>query len=350
MSFFGVIMERDLWQHLKETDKPIVLYGMGNGADKIIRVLENKGISFDGIFASDGFVRNKIVHGLPLESYEILKNRFGQMIVLLCFGTHLPEVMGNIKKIANEQELYAPEVPVIGGGLFDKAYYDSRINEFGQICSLLADETSKKTFKNIIKYKISGKIDYLFECETDFDEPYKSFLKPQGGEIILDLGAYNGDTALEFSKTFPNYEKIIAVEPDKKTFKKLVANTDGLKTENHNVCISDFTGVGSFSMNAGRNSAIGEGEEINVTTVDDLLKGEKVTLIKMDVEGEEARAITGAEKTISEYRPKMIISAYHRTEDFLEIPKNVLKIRNDYKIYMRHFPSLPAWDTVYYFI
>ena len=309
-------MERDLWQHLKETDKPIVLYGMGNGADKIIRVLENKGISFDGIFASDGFVRNKIVHGLPLESYEILKNRFGQMIVLLC----------------------------------DKAYYDSRINEFGQICSLLADETSKKTFKNIIKYKISGKIDYLFECETDFDEPYKSFLKPQGGEIILDLGAYNGDTALEFSKTFPNYEKIIAVEPDKKTFKKLVANTDGLKTENHNVCISDFTGVGSFSMNAGRNSAIGEGEEINVTTVDDLLKGEKVTLIKMDVEGEEARAITGAEKTISEYRPKMIISAYHRTEDFLEIPKNVLKIRNDYKIYMRHFPSLPAWDTVYYFI
>ena len=343
-------MERDLWQYLMTTDKPIVLYGMGNGADKIIKVLESKGISFDGIFASDGFVRKKTVHGLPLEAYETLKNRFGQMIVLLCFGTHLPEVIGNIRKIANEQELYAPEVPVIGGGLFDKAYYDGHIEEFDSIYSLLADGTSKKTFNNVIKYKISGKIDYLFDCETDFDEPYESFLKPQGGEIILDLGAYNGDTALEFSKRFPDYKKIIAVEPDKKTFKKLVANTENLKTENHNVCISDFTGVGSFAMNAGRNSAVGEGEKITVTTVDDLLKGEKVTLIKMDVEGEEARAITGAEKTILEHRPKMIISAYHRTEDFLEIPKKVLKIRKDYKIYMRHFPSLPAWDTVYYFI
>ncbi len=343
-------MERDLWQYLKETDKPIVLYGMGNGADKIIKVLENKGISFDGIFASSGFVRNKIIHGLPLESYDTLKNRFGQMIVLLCFGTHLPEVMENIRKIANEQELYAPEVPVIGRGLFDKAYYDEHFEEFEDIYSLLADETSKKTFNNVIKYKISGKIDYLFDCETDFGEPYKSFLKPQDGEIILDLGAYNGDTALEFSKRFPDYKKIIAVEPDKKTFKKLVVNTETLKTENHNVCISDFTGIGSFAMNAGRNSAVGEGEKINVTTVDDLLKGEKVNLIKMDVEGEEVKAINGAKETILNNRPKMIISAYHRTEDFLEIPKAVLKIRKDYKIYMRHFPSLPAWDTVYYFI
>ena len=343
-------MEAELWEYLKTAKKPIVLYGMGNGADKIIKVLESRGISFDGIFASDGFVRNKIIHGMPLESYETLKTRFRQMIVLLCFGTHLPEVIENIKKIASEQELYAPEVPVIGGGLFDKGYYDGKIAEFEEICSLLADETSKKTFQNIIKYKISGKIDYLFECETDFGEPYESFLKPQSEEIILDLGAYNGDTALEFSKRFPDYKKIIAVEPDKKTFKKLVANTENLKTENHNVCISDFTGVGSFAMNAGRNSAVGEGEKITVTTVDDLLKGEKVTLIKMDVEGEEARAITGAEKTISEHRPKMIISAYHRTEDFLEIPKKVFKIRKDYKIYMRHFPSLPAWDTVYYFI
>lgn len=343
-------MERDLWQYLKTTDKPIVLYGMGNGADKIIKVLESKDISFDGIFASDGFVRNKIIHGMPLESYETLKTRFGQMIVLLCFGTHLPEVIENIKKIASEQELYAPEVPVIGGGLFDKSYYDEHINEFDEIYSLLADETSKKTFENVIKYKISGKPNYLFECETDFSEPYHSILNSQGEEIILDLGAYNGDTALEFSKRFPKYQKIIAVEPDKKTFKKLVSNTESLKTENHNVCISDFTGVGNFSMNGGRNSAVGEGEQINVTTVDDLLNGEKVNLIKMDVEGEEVKAINGAQKTISLHRPKMIISAYHRTEDFLEIPKAVLEIRKDYKIYMRHFPSLPAWDTVYYFI
>ena len=70
----------------------------------------------------------------------------------------------------------------------------------------------------------------------------------------------------------------------------------------------------------------------------------------MDVEGEEKNAILGAEQTIRKYKPKMLISAYHRTEDIFEIPNAVMNIRNDYKIYMRHFVSLPAWDTVYYFI
>ncbi len=343
-------MERDLWEYLKTAQKPIVLYGMGNGADKIINVLEQKGIEFKGVFASSGFVRNKQFHGFTVESYEVLKRRFGEMIVLLCFGTHLPEVISNIKKIAFEQELYAPEVPVIGDGLFDKAYFLKNECAYNKIYNLLADEKSKLTFENTVKYKISGKINYLLNCETNPDEPYRKFLKLGERERFLDLGAYNGDTALDFARRCPNYEKITAVEPDFKTFKKLVANTRHLKIDCRNVCISDFTGKGEFAMNAGRNSAVGSGTETDFSTVDDLLKGERVTLIKMDVEGQEPRAISGAKNTILTHKPKMIISAYHRTADYFDIPNAVLNIRNDYKIYMRHFASLPAWDTVYYFI
>lgn len=344
-------LERDLWEYLKKTEKPIVLYGMGNGADKIVSVLKAKGIDFKGIFASSGFVRNKIVYGLPIESYSALKERFGEMIVLLSFGTHRADVMENIKKIGEEQELYAPEVPVVGQGLFDKEYYEENREEFEKIYSLLADEKSKETFRNIINYKISGKIDYLTECEADPLEPYESFLNNRGNETILDLGAYNGDTALEFSSVFPDYSKIIAVEPDKKTFKKLLLNTENLQDiDCHNICVSDFTGKGLFLMNGGRNSLVGDGEETDFTTVDDLVGKENITLIKMDVEGEEAKAIRGAKETVLKNKPRLIISAYHRTEDFLQLPKEVLGIRKDYKIYMRHFPSFPAWDTVYYFI
>ena len=31
-------MEKELWKYLKTANKPIVLYGMGNGADKILAV------------------------------------------------------------------------------------------------------------------------------------------------------------------------------------------------------------------------------------------------------------------------------------------------------------------------
>ncbi|MBR6903005.1 MAG: hypothetical protein IKN39_03855 [Clostridia bacterium] len=55
-------------------------------------------------------------------------------------------------------------------------------------------------------------------------------------------------------------------------------------------------------------------------------------------------------KTISKFRPKMQIAAYHRSEDLIEIPQSVLTIRNDYNVYLRHNPCLPAWDVNYFFM
>ena len=90
--------------------------------------------------------------------------------------------------------------------------------------------------------------------------------------------------------------------------------------------------------------------EADFITVDRLLEGNGATFIKMDIEGEELKAIKGAEKTIRDYNPKMLVSAYHRNEDLITLPKAVLEINPHYKIYMRHFSALPAWDINYYFI
>ena len=104
-------------------------------------------------------------------------------------------------------------------------------------------------------------------------------------------------------------------------------------------------------MNSGRNSVVSEkGTLTDFITVDDLVGEKPVSYIKMDVEGEELKAILGAEETIVRNKPKMLISCYHRTEDLISIPERVLKIRDDYKIYIRHFKSIPAWDTNFYFI
>ena len=47
----------DMWLELKKLNKPIVVYGMGNGADKLFSRLERYGVTPSDIFASDGFVR-----------------------------------------------------------------------------------------------------------------------------------------------------------------------------------------------------------------------------------------------------------------------------------------------------
>lgn len=342
-------MERELWQYLKTAKKPIVLYGMGNGADKIINVLNSYGINFCGVFASDGFVREKYFHSHKISSYSALKEKFGDMIVLLCFGSSRGEVIENILKIASEQELYAPEVPVISGGLFTQEYYNTHKQEFDWVYSKLADETSKKTFENVIKYKLSGKINYLLDCQVDANEPYETFFKLKN-ENFIDLGAYNGDTVIDFIKRDKNYKYITAIEPDIKTFKKLQRNTQNTRNITLiNSCVSDKCGTVMFGMKGGRNSSLSDiGTQTTCVSVDSL--NLDATYIKMDVEGEEVGAILGAKETILKNKPKMLISAYHRTDDFLTIPKTVLGLRGDYKLYLRHFSYLPAWDTNFYFI
>ncbi len=341
---------KDVWNYLKETKKPIVLYGMGNGADKIISVCEKYGIKVSGVFSSDGFVRQKLFHGMPVTDYNTMKNRFPDMVVLLCFGTHLPDVINNIKRISRECELLAPDVPVYGDTLFCYDYYMKRKDEFAEIYNLLADDISKRVFNSTIRYKLTGDINYLFDCETEFDEVYERFFNLSENETYLDLGAYRGDTVIEFCKRVKRWNKIIAVEPDKKTYNKLVCATEHLENiQNINAFVTNKCGKTEFNSNGSRGTgACGKTGEVDAVYVDAL--GISPTFIKMDIEGEEGNAIKGAFSVIEEIKPKMQIAAYHRSGDLIDIPKAVFNIRDDYKIYLRHNPCLPAWDINYFFI
>lgn len=341
----------DLWNYLKNTSKPIVLYGMGNGADKILSVLDRYGVKVSGIFVSDGFVRQKTFHGFRIYDYSSARAEFGDMIVLLCFGTALSDVIGNIKRIASECELYAPDVAVYGDTLFNMEYAKANKKELEFVYERLADETSKLVFKNTVMYKLTGDIKYLFECETSPDEAFSEILKLCDSETYFDLGAYRGDTVNEFISHTNGYSKIVAVEPALKTFNKLQIATSGLKDiETINACISDRCGTVLFDKDASRGSSIGNGSEVAAITVDFLSESVNPTYIKMDIEGAELSAIKGAMQTIKQKRVKMQIAAYHRNEDLIAIPKEVLSIREDYKMYIRHFPSLPSWDMSFYFV
>ncbi len=342
----------DLWNYLKTTQKPIVLYGMGNGADKIISVLNMYDIKVSGVFASDGFVREKFFHGFKVTNYKTAKENFGDMIVLVCFGSSLPDVLANIKRIATEQELYAPDVPVYGDVLFNEEYARQNKEQLEWVYNRLADDVSKRVFENAVMYKLTGKIEYLFECETPSNEIYENILHFSDSEIYFDLGAYRGDTVAEFLSVVNDYKRIIAIEPDKKTYNKLCIATKNVKDiTNINACVSDIDGEIEFEMNGSRGSTMGKGNDvIDSVTVDSLLKIAVPSYIKMDIEGAEAAAINGGANTLTNHKPKMQIAAYHRSEDLFLIPKEVLKLRPDYKIYLRHFPSIPCWDMSYYFV
>ena len=342
----------ELWKRLKSANKPIVLYGMGNGADHILDVMHQKGVSASGVFASDGFVRHQQFRGFSVSSYEELKQRFGEMIVLVSFGTHRSEVMDNVKKIMCEQEVYAPDVPVIGDTLFDEEFLNTHMDELKCVYDMLSDDLSRKTFENVVRSKLTGEISPLFDCESTEKEAME-LLSLSESECYLDLGAYTGDTVNKFLQaTDGKYQSIIAVEPDAKNFARLVKNTEGLKNiVCENCCVSEKDGETYYAMYGGRNSRTSQdkGKLIRACTVDTLSGNMPISYIKMDIEGTESAALRGAVNTIKKHHPSMQIAAYHRSEDLFEIPLLVKSIRPFNKLYIRHLPSLPAWDTDFYF-
>ena len=342
-----------LWERLQAAEKPIVLYGMGNGADKILDFCADKKIPVTGVFASDGFCRKHSFRGYPVMPYTQARDTFGDMIVLVAFGTARPEVIRNIERIAGEQELYAPDVPLMGGELFDMDYFRTNRGRLEEAYGFLEDDLSRKTFLSHVNFKISGNLSYLKECETAAQEAFRELPAFSDHEVYIDGGAYTGDTILEFARSVQGYERIIAVEPDNKNYHKLELNTEGMdNVECLNIGLYSGRGEALFAARAGRNSSFGEGGDRTaaVDSIDNILGGKKATFIKLDVEGQETEALIGAEKTIAAYKPRILAAAYHRSADLYGIPLLVKKIRPDYRVYMRHYPCIPAWDTYYCFV
>ncbi|MBR5515126.1 MAG: FkbM family methyltransferase [Clostridia bacterium] len=336
---------------MANTDKPKIIYGMGNGADKILSVFDLYGIKASGIFASDEFYREgKKFHDMPVLKYSDFCERYDDFIILVSFATNLPDVKANILRIAKERELYAPCVPVYGDTLFTEEYCNSHQEEILKAKDLLADELSKDVFDNIINYRLTGKLEYLFKAQTGKSEPWEKLLHTKTYKIFADLGAYTGDTALEFLSHCPDAKKIYAMEPDPRNFRKLSAIDDDRIIKINKGAWDKFESL-EFNMGAGRGASRGNHGKtvvLDFDSLDNILSGEKVDYIKYDVEGSETQALYGSRRTIENHRPDLLVSLYHRSEDIFTLPLLVNSINPEYKLFLRRFEYIPDWDINLY--
>ena len=339
-----------VWDFFKTTDKPIVLYGLGDGADKVLDEFYKLGIKPRGVMASDDFVRGQSFRGFTVKKLSDFENELEEFLVALCFASQLPDVMNHIKSVAEKHTLLVPSVPVFGDNIFNDNFVTSNENAFKTAYSELADDLSRQVFEDIIRFQYSGDLKYLDSCTTDKDEAFK-ILNLGGNEAYLDLGAYNGDTIDEFlSYTDGQYESITAFEPNARSFKKLSdycsdmenVNLWQLGSYNKNTVIN-------FNTKSGRNCAISDkGTPIQAARVDTILCGKRITYAKLDVEGAEKETFEGMENTIRLFKPKLNVAAYHRSEDIFSLILQLKSINPGYKFYLRHHPYIPHWDTNLY--
>jgi len=166
------------------------------------------------------------------------------------------------------------------------------------------------------------------------------------GDIVLDCGASDGDftrLALEAGA-----KTVVAIEISPSSAECIRRNLAAEVTAGRVIVYpkgvwnkEDTMTLNVDDTNFAANSVVMRSDSshpsilVQLTTIDKLvaeLKLPRVDFIKMDIEGAEVPALSGASETITRFKPRLSIATEHKPDDQYTIPEAVRKIRADYQM------------------
>jgi len=220
------------------------------------------------------------------------------------------------------------------------------------VYELLADDISRDSFRKLVSFRLNCDIDVMTGFVDRQQEQYfEEFLDLHSdGEVFADIGAFHGETSVEFIKRCPQYGAIHLFEPDPINFAKCKhALRKSRDIHLWPIGASDSSGRASFAISGSTSGLSLSGTTtIQLARLDDVLSTPP-SFLKMDIEGEERCAIAGAAGIIGKHRPKAAIAVYHRAGDFWRIPKQLLSIYPRFDVYLRHYTE-SIYETVMFFV
>ena len=155
----------------------------------------------------------------------------------------------------------------------------------------------------------------------------------QPGAVCLDVGANVGVVSLAVSRWVGPSGHVYAFEPSGREFARLCDNLERSQARNVTpvrAAVSSFCGRASLRVAAaaaGGLNTLGDSfpyegvateqlEEVAVMTLDDFAERHSlpaVAVIKLDIEGSEGEAVTGAAGLLARDRPALVLEVFERT-------------------------------------
>lgn len=223
--------------------------------------------------------------------------------------------------------------------------------QWQRLSDALADARSREVLDDVLRYRLTGDYSAMEAYSVRLrDQYFEDILGLGPGEVFVDAGGFDGDTTEEFARRCPGYRKVFLFEPSTTNIQKARARLAGQRgIEFIESGLSDVEGTLCFNPDAGSASAVSDSGafRIHVTTLDDRVR-ERVSLVKMDLEGWELKALEGSRRHILEDHPKLAIAVYHHPSDFWRVFDFVTAVRADYQVHLRHYTE--GWsETVMYF-
>lgn len=349
-----------------KNNEEYVLFGAGSGGIKVYEFIEkhipNGTDRIKCFIDNNPLKRNTYINGkIVLCPNDFFTSYNGELIIISCGeGDEIKKQLSQYS--IPDSRIYIPDVAAIKEN--DAEYIWGNMCLLNMVYNELCDEKSRKVFCNILNYKITHEMQLIEEIADDSEEQYfdKDLIKYSAEDIFLDCGGYTGDTVLCYLKhNMGKYKKIICLEPDEDNYNIIRDNILG-----NGLCNIELYNIAAYNCNqmlkfdkigSGSGKIIDKiGEKnteivmVEADRIDNIINGAKVDFIKMDIEGAEYKALIGAVNTIQEYRPTLMISVYHKQDDFITIPLLIKSLNPNYKLYMRHYRKMSVQETVLYAI
>ncbi|MFZ1615432.1 MAG: FkbM family methyltransferase [Holophaga sp.] len=225
---------------------------------------------------------------------------------------------------------------------------------------LMADDEMRQVFLSQLRWRLFLDFDRVPSPQTPSlrDSEYfpDDLYTYRPDEVLVDCGAFDGDTARRFlSKRGDAFKKIHACEPDPDTRFRFQQWSASLpfsiqsKISLEPVAVGAHPGRARFSATGTAGSAvlIAGSSEIEVATIDDLTRATPPTLIKMDVEGAELDALAGARDSIQQHTPVLAICIYHASDHLWRVPLLIASMSPEYSFFLRAHAE-DCWDVSCY--
>ena len=189
---------------------------------------------------------------------------------------------------------------------------------------------------------------------------YRDIVRVEPGDYVIDAGGCYGDTALYFAAKAGENGRVFSFEFLPENIEIFQENMQMNPDYAENIVlinkpVGKVSGERIFSIPNGPGSSISEqwdssAAEYHTVSIDDYVMQnavEKIDFIKMDIEGSEAAALMGSEKTIKKFKPKLAICVYHKKDDLWTLPQLIKSLVPEYQFYLNHH-TISGIETVLY--